>query len=133
MGEEGYKLQEQSQGQVASAVPAVGFPRAPVHWLSGLVTFAIDSLWSIPEMIAAASVVGLVLVPIFAVISGLCCFVAVLIIQRSVAKDRWGAALGKSLVIGLIAAIPFPFVGSALGIVLHLWSIVQALADRGRV
>jgi len=133
MGEEGYKLQEQSQGQVASAVPAVGFPRAPVHWLSGLVTFAIDSLWSIPEMIAAASVVGLVLVPILAIISGLCCFVAVLVIQRWVAKDGWGAAFIKGLVIGLIAAIPFPFVGSALGIVLHLWSIVQALADRGRV
>src|SRR5258706_226865 len=133
MGEEGHELQDQAAGQVVGATPTLSFPRAPVHWISGLLTFAIDSLWSIPEMLAAASLVGLVLVPIFAFLSGLFCFVAVLIIQRFIAKDSWGMALIKSLVIGLIAAIPFPFIGSALGVVLHVWSILQALSDRGRI
>lgn len=129
MGEEGHAVQEQGAGQIASAPVASTFPKAPVHWGSAVVTIAIDGLWSIPEMIAAASVVGLLLVPILSVVSGLCCLVAVLLIQKFVAKDGWGAATVKSVVVGIVAAIPFPFIGSILGVILLGWWGLQALAQ----
>lgn len=133
MGEEGRAVQEQGAGQIAGAPSATTFPKAPVHWVSSVVTIAIDSLWSIPEMIAAASVVGLLFVPVLAVVSGLCCLVAVLFIQKFVAKDGWGAATLKAVVVGIVAAIPFPFVGSLLGIALLAWSGLQALSQTGSV
>jgi hypothetical protein len=100
-----------------------------VHWVSAVVTIVIDGLWSIPEMIAAASVVGLLLVPVLSVISGLCCLVAVLFIQKFVAKDGWGAAIVKAGVVGLVAAIPFPFIGSILGVILLGWWGLQTLSQ----
>ncbi len=129
MGEEGHAVQEQSAGQVSAAPVADTFPKAPVHWVSAVVTIVIDGLWSIPEMIAAASVVGLLLVPVLSVISGLCCLVAVLFIQKFVAKDGWGAAIVKAGVVGLVAAIPFPFIGSILGVILLGWWGLQTLSQ----
>ncbi len=148
MGEEGLNVQEQSPVQVTAsgtAAPATGalgtaakaaaatsastFPTVPVHWASSVATIIIDGLWSIPEMLAALSVVGLLIVPVLSILSGVCCLVAVLLLQRYMAKESWSAAGVKAVVIGVLAAIPIPFIGTLIGIFLLVWLAAARLSE----
>lgn len=107
-----------------------GIAQAPLHALSSLVTIALDAVWSIPEMVAAASVVGLPLVPVLSFACGLTCMGAVTLIQRYVAGDDWGAAFAKGFAMGIVAGVPFPFTGMAAGSVLLIWAGAHAFFGR---
>ena len=139
MGEEGREIQKQDSPEIVegefreTSAPAValgGIPEAPLHSLSSLVTIALDGVWSIPELVAAASVVGLPAVPVLAVACGLTCMAAVILIQRYVARDDWGAAFAKGFAMGVVAGVPFPFTGTAAGSVLLIWAGAHAFFGR---
>ena len=107
-----------------------GFPDAPLHSLSSLVTVALDGVWSVPEFVSATSIAGLPALPILSIGSGLMCMTAVTLLQRFASKESWGASIAKGFAMGVIAGVPFPFTGTAAGSMLLLWSGAHALFGR---
>lgn len=100
-------------------------PPTPVHPLSAFVTIVIDWLWFLVEAPATLSVVGLVaLLPIM-LLSFALCFVSVLLVQRYVSHDDWGASIAIGVVLGIAAGVPYPVIGTFFGIVLLGWAGVH--------
>jgi hypothetical protein len=98
------KNSEQTRTQQPAASPLV-------HPVSALLLMAVDALWSIPDMAAFAWILTIPL-----------CFLAVSIptflIQRFLAKSTVMHALGVAIVLGTLAAIPTPIMGTAVGAIL---------------
>jgi hypothetical protein len=84
-----------------------------LHPGSLIVAIAFDLLWSPLELGSTffAIVAMLILIPMIFI----ACFGAVTLIQRYGSQDDWQAAVTKGLILGTLAAIPFPFVGAAVG------------------
>ena len=88
-----------------------------LHPLVGFGMFAVDWMLFFGE-VATVGVSIAITIPVAVVLSIACVF-----IQKYSFKDEWGAAFGKSLLIGLLTAIPSPlpsivaFVGGAVGTV----------------
>lgn len=79
-----------------------------IHPFSAFVLIVVDALWTLPDMAAFAWVVT---IP--------ACFAAValptFLIQRFVKKDRAGRALAVAAALGVLAAVPTPIMGTAIG------------------
>ncbi len=97
-----------------------------IHFLSAFITVVLDWLWLTFELPATLTGIGLVLT---SVALGLLCFIIVMLIQRFVADDDWGAAAAKGLVMGVVAGVPYPVIGTVVGAPLAGWSGIQALED----
>jgi len=91
------------------------FPAPPIHALAALTTIALDGLFGIPELAAVS-------IPILSPIVGALGFAATTLVQRFVAKDEWGASLAKGLVLGIVAGVPYPVAGTAVGAPLLIWA-----------
>lgn len=91
------------------------FPAPPIHALAALATIALDGLFGIPELAAVS-------IPILSPIVGALGFAATTLVQRFVAKDEWGASLAKGLVLGILAGVPYPVAGTAVGAPLLIWA-----------
>jgi hypothetical protein len=82
-----------------------------VHPVSALLLMAVDALWSIPDMAAFAWIITIPL-----------CFLTVsvptFLIQRFLAKSTVMRSTGTALILGILAAIPTPIMGTAVGAVL---------------
>jgi hypothetical protein len=94
-----------------SAIPA-----APIHPLAALATIALDGVITIFELLDPF---------ILLLISGgagVLAFLATTLVQRHLAKDEWGPALAKGLVMGIFAGVPYPIAGTAIGAPLLLWA-----------
>lgn len=91
------------------------FPAPPIHALAALATIALDGLFGIPELAAVS-------IPILSPIVGALGFAATTLVQRFVAKDEWGASLAKGLVLGIVAGVPYPVAGTAVGAPLLIWA-----------
>ncbi len=100
--------------------------KPPLHPLSALATIAIDGLFTVVELAAAATVVGAVLVPVVVVISGLLCLAAIVAVERFVAGQDWNKALVAGVIMGLLAALPFFFVGGLAGLAVLIWAGLHA-------
>jgi len=107
------KSSDQAQPKVE--VPKDGAPRIEVprdqpliHPLSALLLIVVDALWTIPDMAAFA---WLVTVP--------ACFLAVFLpsffIQKLMKKDSAGKAFAVAAALGVLAAVPTPIMGTAVG------------------
>jgi hypothetical protein len=116
-----------SGGHQATATPRLIIPPAPVHPLSSLVTIAIDQVWGMAEVGATASVVGLPSLPALILTSAAVCFVSVGLIQRYVDHDAWGPAIAKAVALGIMAGVPYPFVGTTAGAVLLGWAGIHTV------
>jgi hypothetical protein len=97
-------------------------PEPPVHPLSALTTIALDLIWTAIEIPVTLSVVGLSALLPLCLALGLICSVAVSHIQRFVARDAWGASVAKGFVMGIFAGVPYPVMGTAIGILLAGWA-----------
>ncbi len=97
-----------------------------IHFLSAFITVILDWLWLTFELPATLSGVGLVLT---GTSLGLLCFIIVMLIQHFVDGDNWGTAAAKGLVMGVVAGVPYPVIGTAVGAPLAGWSGIQALGD----
>jgi hypothetical protein len=97
-------------------------PEPPVHPLSALATIALDLIWTVIEIPVTLSVVGLSALLPLCLTLGLICSLAVSLIQRFVARDAWGASVAKGFVMGIFAGVPYPVMGTAIGILLAGWA-----------
>jgi len=93
-------------------------PRPPIHYLSCILTIILDWIWFLAELMQSFSMES---VPrILIIIAGvfITCFLAVAVVQRYWAHDRWKGSLLKGAIMGLAACVPYPVVGTFVGVVL---------------
>lgn len=79
-----------------------------IHPFSALLLIVVDALWTVPDM---AAIAWIVTIP--------ACFFAVAIpvflIQKLMKRDSAGKAFGVAAVLGVLAAVPTPIMGTAIG------------------
>jgi len=99
--------------------------RPPIHALSALVLAAVDSLWAVFEW---APPLWIIAIPL--------CFLAVFIptflIQKYLKHDGNGRAVTFATLLGVLAAIPMPITGTAVGVSLLAWTGLGKLIGRTR-
>jgi len=87
----------------------------PIHALSALILVAVDSLWAVFDW---APPIWIVAIPF--------CFLAVFaptfLIQRNLKNDSPGRALTFATLLAVLAAIPIPITGTAVGLGLLGWT-----------
>jgi len=91
-------------------------PPAPIHPLAALVTVVLDNVFGVFEILDP------LIILVTSVIVGTLGTVSTMLVQRYLAKDEWGPAIAKGLVMGIIAGVPFPVTGTAVGLPLLAWS-----------
>jgi hypothetical protein len=95
----------------------------PIHALSALILAAVDSLWAVFEW---APPLWIVAIPL--------CFLAVAVptflIQKYLKQDSNGKAVTFATLLGVLAAIPMPITGTAVGISLLAWTGLGKLIGR---
>jgi hypothetical protein len=96
--------------------PRHPIPPAPIHPLAALVTVVLDNVFGVFEIFDP------VMILLTSVIVGTLGTVATMLVQRYLAKDEWGPAIAKGLVMGIIAGVPFPVTGTVVGVPLLAWS-----------
>jgi hypothetical protein len=117
-------------------IPAPGAPAetpyqgAPIHPLAALGTIALDLVWGVGEAGGTATVVGMVAVPVLMLCTATLAFWLTLTIQRFVARDTWSAAFAKGLLMAIIAGVPYPVAGTAVGSVMLAWAGLSALGRK---
>lgn len=88
----------------------------PIHALAALAAIVLDGVFGVVEIVNPLSLVftslGL----------GLLGFLSTTFVQRFLAKDEWGASVAKGLVMGIVAGVPYPVVGTAIGVPLLAWA-----------
>lgn len=94
-------------------------PAAPIHPLSALATIALDGIFAVPELTATLAPIFL---PVISIGVGLLGFAATSLVQRHVAKEEWGSAIAKGVVMGILAGVPYAIGGTTAGGVLLLWA-----------
>jgi len=91
-------------------------PVAPIHPLAALATIALDGFFAVFEVLDP------LLLLFTSVIIGILGFSATALVQRHLAKDSWGAAIAKGLVMGIVAGVPYPVASTVVGAPLLLWA-----------
>lgn len=100
----------------------------PLHPLAAFAIIALDGFFGVFEVLDPF------LLAITSVTIGILGFSATTLVQRFLAKEDWGAAVAKGLVMGIIAGVPYPVVGTAIGAPLLIWAGVHQwikLPERG--
>ena len=96
--------------------PRRPIPAPPVYPLAALVTVVLDNVFGVLELVDPLVILFTsVIVAFFGTLS-------VTLIQRYLAKDGWGKAIAKGLAMGIIAGVPFPVTGTAVGVPLLAWA-----------
>lgn len=93
----------------------------PLHVLSSITTMALDWVWFMVELPATLSIALLPgLLPLSLALGALN-LTAVTLIQHFLEKETWGIALAKGVAMGIIAGVPYPVFGTAIGAPLAIW------------
>ena len=91
----------------------------PLHPLAALAIIALDGISGTIEIldpfVLVVSCVGV----------GLLGFASTTLVQRHLANEGWGAAIAKGLVMGILAGVPYPVLGTAIGTPLLIWAGVH--------
>lgn len=93
-----------------------------LHPGSLLIAVAFDLLWSLPEVGSTLTIWGIILLLFFSITVFVACFIPVTLIQRLGSGDEWSTALLKGLILGILAAIPYSFIGMVVG---AFWGIMR--------
>jgi len=92
------------------------FSAPPIHALAALATIVLDGVFGVVEifdpLLLLFTSLGL----------GILGFISTTFVQRFLAKDDWGASFAKGLVMGIVAGVPYPVVGTAVGVPLLAWA-----------
>ncbi len=91
-------------------------PSAPVHPLAALTTLVLDNIFGIVE------ITDPFLLLFTSLTVGTICTLTTTLVQRYMAKEEWGPAIAKGLVMGVIAGVPFQVTGTAAGGILLAWA-----------
>lgn len=96
--------------------PRRPIPPPPVYPLAALVTVVLDNVFGVLEIVDPLAILFTsLIVAFFGTLS-------TTLIQRYLARDGWGKSLAKGLAMGIIAGVPFPVTGTAIGIPLLAWA-----------
>jgi hypothetical protein len=110
-------------GEGAGPTGSEAHEGAPIHALSALILFAVDSLWAIFDWLPPIWIVA---------IPG--CFLAVFVptylIQRHLKRDAHGRALAFATMLAVLAAIPTPVTGTPVALGLLAWTGLGRLLGR---
>ncbi len=97
-------------------------PSVPIHPLASLLFVVLDNLWLILELETTLTIAAIpALIPMMLAI-GLTCGFAVVLIERFISKEEWGASIAKGLAIGIITGVPYAVMGTAAGALLLGWA-----------
>jgi hypothetical protein len=91
-------------------------PPAPVHPLAALTTIVLDNVFGVVEIVDPLALV------LTSLTVGAVGTLTTMFVQRYLAKDSWGVAIAKGLVMGVIAGVPFQVTGTAVGVPLLAWA-----------
>jgi len=91
------------------------------------VTIALDGVFDAIEIGSTVTVMGLPLIGVTIIASGVTCFVTVSMIERFVSHKDWGEALALGLGMGVLAAVPYVFLGTAAGTLALGWAGLHKL------
>ena len=91
-------------------------PPAPIHPLAALATIVLDNVFGWFEILDPLALV------LTCVTVGGIAFLTTMFVQRYLAKDEWGPSVAKGMVMGVLAGVPFPVAGTAVGAVLLGWA-----------
>ena len=122
---------EPPKQRIIIPAPQPSIPGPPVHYLSAMATIVLDAVWGAVELGDAATVVGILALPLLVLITGGLDFIAVLTIQKFIARDGLATAFAKALVLAIIAGVPFMVLGTAVGAVLLGWAGLSGLSRLG--
>ncbi len=96
--------------------PRRPIPPPPVYPLAALVTVVLDNVFGVLELVDPLLILFTsMIVATFGTVS-------TTLIQRYLGKDGWGKAVAKGLAMGIIAGVPFPVTGTAIGVPLLAWA-----------
>jgi hypothetical protein len=95
---------------------------APVHPLSAILTIILDYIWTLEEVSADITIVGIALEPFLIVSIALIDFIGVFLVQKFIAHDSTGASAAKAFFMAIIAGVPFPVTSTVFGGVLLTWA-----------
>jgi len=91
----------------------------PLHPLAAFTIIALDGVFGTVEILDPFAL-------IFTSIGvGFLGFVSTALVQRHLAREGWGAAIAKGMVMGVLAGVPYPVVGTAIGVPLLVWAGVH--------
>ena len=96
--------------------PRRPIPAAPVHPLAAITTVVLDNVFGVFEIVDPLAIV------VTSLGVGILGTISTTLVQRYLAKDSWGASIAKGLVMGIIAGVPFPVTGTAVGVPLLAWA-----------
>jgi hypothetical protein len=91
-------------------------PSAPIHPLAAFAIIVLDGFFALFEVLDPLLLVGTSLT------IGFLGFLATTLVQRFLSKDDWGASVAKGVVMGIVAGVPYPVVGTAVGAPLLIWA-----------
>jgi hypothetical protein len=90
--------------------------RSPLHPLAALSIIGLDGIFGTVEILDPLAL-------IFTCVGvGALGFVSTTLVQRNLAKEDWGVAITKGVVMGILAGIPYPIAGTAVGVPLLIWA-----------
>ena len=91
-------------------------PAPPIHPLAAFVTIALDGVFGVVEIfdpfLLLFTSMGL----------GMLGAISTTLVQRFLAKDDWGASIAKGFALGIVAGVPYPVAGTAIGVPLLAWA-----------
>lgn len=93
-----------------------GIPPAPIHPWAAVSTILLDNIFGVLEIVDPIAIL-LTSLTVFTINS-----VTTALVQRYLAKEGWGKAVAKGLVMGVFAGVPFPVTGTAIGLPLLGWA-----------
>lgn len=93
--------------------------RPPLHPMAAISIIALDGIFGALEIVGAPAII------LTSVSVGLLGFAATTLAQRNLANDSWGVAISKGLVMGILAGVPYPIVGTVVGAPLLIWAGVH--------
>jgi len=111
--------------QTKSQVPQLPEPRrpippSPIHPLAAIATLALDYVFTLIEIPETLTFTPLILGTML--VTGTLGFAAVTLVQHYLAKDKWGPAVAKGVVMGIVAGVPYSVAGTVVGIPLLAWA-----------
>jgi hypothetical protein len=100
---------------IVSAKPIPQDKPVPIHPAAAMLLVVVDNLWNFADW---AVIDWIVTIPA----SFLTVFFPVFAIQRRVAKDSVPLALGKAVLLGVVAAVPTSLTGTPVGLAFLAWA-----------
>jgi hypothetical protein len=89
--------------------------------LAALVTLVLDNVFGVFELVDPLAII------LTSVSVGVLGALTTTLVQHYLAKDDWGPAVAKGLVMGIFAGVPFQVAGTAVGIPLLAWAGLHEL------